>query len=257
MNESDTCRTHILPKLKNSGWEDDAITEQYVLTPGRIMPVGSQHTRKAGLRPDYVLFIRQNIQIAVVEAKADYANAADGLAQAMRYAEMLGVKFAYASNGKKIIEHDYITGLERDLSEFPTPDELWGRLQGTLNLPTQQDKTDALTAYFEQVGGKTPRYYQMIAINRVVNAVLGGQKRILLTMATGTGKTLAAVESRPQETHPVPGRPQCADRPGQRPDVCADGTGFAQTQGQGCQKPGNVFCALPGADRQRQWPESI
>lgn len=194
MNEADTCRTTILPKLKNSGWEDDAITEQYVLTPGRIVPVGSQHTRKAGLRPDYVLFIRQNIQIAVMEAKADYANAADGLAQAMRYAEMLGVKFAYANNGKKIIEHDFITGLERDLSEFPTPDELWGRLQGTLNLPTQQDKTDALTAYSEQVGGKTPRYYQMIAINRVVNAVLGGQKRILLTMATGTGKTFVAFQ---------------------------------------------------------------
>jgi len=193
-NEADTCRTYIVPNLKTAGWEDDAILEQYVLTPGRIVPVGSQHTRKAGLRPDYVLFIRQNIQIAVVEAKADYANAADGLAQAMRYAEMLGVKFAYASNGKKIIEHDYITGLERDLSDFPTPDELWGRLQGTLNLPTQQDKTDALTAYFEQVGGKTPRYYQMIAINRVVNAVLGGQKRILLTMATGTGKTFVAFQ---------------------------------------------------------------
>lgn len=125
-----------------------------------------------------MLFIRRNIQIAVVEAKADYANVADGLAQAMRYAEMLGVKFAYASNGKKIIEHDFITGLERDLSEFPTPDELWGRLQGTLNLPRPEDQADALSAYREQVGGKTPRYYQMIAINRVVNAVLGGQKRI-------------------------------------------------------------------------------
>lgn len=121
MNEADTCRTTILPKLKNSGWEDDAITEQYVLTPGRIVPVGSQHTRKAGLRPDYVLFIRQNIQIAVLEAKADYANAADGLAQAMRYAEMLGVKFAYASNGRKIIEHDYITGLGTRPERVPNP----------------------------------------------------------------------------------------------------------------------------------------
>jgi type I restriction enzyme R subunit len=161
MNEADTCRNYIVPNLKIAGWEDDAILEQYVLTPGRIVPVGNQHTRKQGLRPDYVLFIRRNIPIAVVEAKADYVNAADGLAQAIRYAEMLGVKFAYASNGRKIIEHDFITGLERDLENFPTPDELWSRLEGTLNLPQPQDKTDALSAYWEQVGGKTPRYYQM------------------------------------------------------------------------------------------------
>lgn len=194
MNEADTCRTYILPALHSAGWADDAIAEQYVLTPGRIVPVDRQHTRRAGLRPDYVLFIRRNIPIAVVEAKAEYVNAADGLAQAMQYADMLGVKFAYASNGRKIIEHDFITGLERDLDAFPTPDELWGRLQTTLNLPQPQDKTDSLSAYWEQVGGKTPRYYQMIAINRAVNAVLAGQKRILLTMATGTGKTFVAFQ---------------------------------------------------------------
>lgn len=194
LNEADTCRTYILPNLKSAQWDDDAITEQYVLTPGRIVPVGSQHTRKKGLRPDYVLFIRRGIQIAVVEAKAEYVNAADGLAQAMQYAEMLDVKFAYASNGRTIIEHDYTTGLERELDKFPTPDELWGRLQGNLNLPRPQDKTDALSAYWEQVGGKTPRYYQAIAINRAVNAVLAGQKRILLTMATGTGKTFVAFQ---------------------------------------------------------------
>ncbi len=194
MSEADTCRTYILPKLQAAQWDDDSIREQYVLTPGRIVPIGGQHTRKTGLRPDYVLFIRRNIPIAVVEAKADYVNAADGMAQAMQYAEMLGVKFAYASNGKKIIEHDYITGLEQDLNVFPTPDELWARLQGTLNLPQPQDAADALTAYWEQSGGKSPRYYQQIAINRAVNAVLAGQKRILLTMATGTGKTFVAFQ---------------------------------------------------------------
>jgi len=194
LNEADTCRTYILPKLKAANWEDDSILEQYVLTPGRIVPLGGQHTRKEGLRPDYVLFLRHSIPIAVVEAKADYKNAGDGLAQSIRYAEMLNLKFAYSSNGKGIIEHDFISGLERELSQFPTPDELWGRLQGTLHLPTQQDKTDALTAYFEQVGGKTPRYYQQVAINNAVNAVLGGQERILLTMATGTGKTFVAFQ---------------------------------------------------------------
>jgi type I restriction enzyme, R subunit len=74
MNEADTCRTYVLPKLKSAGWEDEFITEQLVLTPGRIVPIGDRHTRKDGLRPDYVLFIRQNIPIAVVEAKAEYAH---------------------------------------------------------------------------------------------------------------------------------------------------------------------------------------
>ena len=193
-NEADTCRTYILPKLHDAGWEDGTITEQLVLTPGRIIPVGDKHTRREGLRPDYVLFIRRNIPIAVVEAKADYKQAGDGLQQAIEYAEMMGVKFAYASNGKEIIEHDFITGVERTIREFPSSDELWGRLQGTLQLQTPQDKVDALSSYFEEVGGKTPRYYQQVAINRAVNAVLTGQQRILLTMATGTGKTFVAFQ---------------------------------------------------------------
>jgi len=101
---------------------------------------------------------------------------------------MMGLKFAYASNGKEIIEHDFITGAERNISDFPSPDELWGRLRRTLRLPTPRDQADALSAYFEEVGGKTPRYYQQVAINRAVNAVLGGQERILLTMTTGCVK---------------------------------------------------------------------
>jgi type I restriction enzyme R subunit len=193
-NEADTCRTYILPNLHAAGWEDDYIVEQLVLTPGRIVPVGDKHIRREGLRPDYVLFIRRNIPIAVVEAKADYKQAGDGLQQSIEYAEMMGLKFAYASNGKEIIEHDFITGMEQEIDTFPSPDELWGRLQGTLQLPTPQDKTDALSAYFEEVGGKTPRYYQQVAINRAVNAVLRNESRILLTMATGTGKTFVAFQ---------------------------------------------------------------
>src|SRR6266508_626952 len=99
MNEADTCRTYILPKLKACGWEDEYITEQLVLTPGRIVPIGDRHTRKEGLRPDYVLIIRQNIPIAVIEAKTEYAHPGKGLQQAIQYAEMLNVKFAYSSNG--------------------------------------------------------------------------------------------------------------------------------------------------------------
>ena len=91
MNEADTCRQYILPKLKAAGWDDDFIVEQLVLTPGRIVPLGGSHARKEGLRPDYVLFIRRNIPIGVVEAKADYRQPGDGLQQAMTYAEMMGL----------------------------------------------------------------------------------------------------------------------------------------------------------------------
>lgn len=194
MNEADTCRTYILPKLKSAGWEDERISEQMVLTPGRIVPIGDRHARKDGLRPDYVLFIRQYIPIAVVEAKADYKNAGDGLQQAIQYAEMMGLKFAYSSNGKGIVEHDFITGLERNLNSFPSPDELWGRLKGTFKFEDKKDEADSLAAYWEEVGGKAPRYYQQVAINKAVNATLAGKNRILLTMATGTGKTFVAFQ---------------------------------------------------------------
>ncbi|MBL0345602.1 DEAD/DEAH box helicase family protein, partial [Candidatus Villigracilis affinis] len=146
------------------------------------------------MRPDYTLFIRQNIPIAVVEAKAEYAHPAKGLQQAMQYAEMLDLKFAYSSNGKGIVEHDFITGMERNLDNFPSPDELWGRLKGTFNFESKKEETDALSAYWEDVGGKAPRYYQQVAINKAVNAVLEGTNRILLTMATGTGKTFVAFQ---------------------------------------------------------------
>ncbi len=193
-NEADTCRKYIVPKLYNAGWEDDFISEQQGITDGRIVPLGQKHTRKERLIPDYILHIRKNIPIAVVEAKADYKHPAQGLQQSMEYAERLGVKFAYSSNGKGIVEHDYLTGQERDLTEFPSPDELWARQRGEFELTDEKDASDALTAYYEEVGGKTPRYYQQVAINRTVNAVIRGQERILITMATGTGKTFVAFQ---------------------------------------------------------------
>ncbi|HEX9387619.1 MAG TPA: DEAD/DEAH box helicase family protein, partial [Anaerolineales bacterium] len=194
MNEADTCRTYVLPKLKSAGWEDETITEQLVLTPGRIVPIGDRHTRKEGLRPDYVLFIRQNIPIAVVEAKAEFAHPSKGLQQAIQYAEMLNVKFAYSSNGKGIVEHDFITGMECNLDAFPSPEDLWGRFKGTFKFEDEKDEMDSLSQYWQEVGGKAPRYYQQVAINKAVNAVVEGQNRILLTMATGTGKTFVAFQ---------------------------------------------------------------
>ena len=165
-----------------------------------------------------MLFIRQNIPIAVVEAKAEYKSSGDGLQQALQYAEMLNVKFAYSSNGKEIVEHDFITGLERNLDTFPSPDELWGQLKGTFKFEDKQDEANSLSAYWEEAGGKKPRYYQQVAINKAVNAVLAAQNRILLTMATGTredicrlSNCLAVMEIKAQEAHLVFGRPQRFD----------------------------------------------
>lgn len=196
MSEADTCRRYIVPKLHAAGWQDDQIREQVYITDGRITPMGrTKHTRGSRLRPDYILDLRPYYPIAVVEAKADYKQPGSGLQQAMEYALRLDVKFAYASNGHGIVEHDFLTGVERNLETFPTPDELWARLRGPLGLPDDKDAADALTAYYEQVGGKTPRYYQQVAINRAVEAVITGRKRILITMATGTGKTFVAFQT--------------------------------------------------------------
>lgn len=112
----------------------------------------------------------------------------------MNYAQMLGLKFAYASNGHSIVEHNFITGEERTLPALPGRDDLLRQLRGELKLTDDQAAGDALTAYFAEVGGKTPRDYQTVVINRAVEAVIRGQPRILLTMATGTDKTFVAFQ---------------------------------------------------------------
>jgi type I restriction enzyme, R subunit len=195
MSEADTCRKYVLPNLYAAGWQDDQIAEQRYITDGRIIPLGqNRHKRQTRLRPDYILSLKQHIPIAVVEAKAAYKLPGDGLQQAIQYAEMMGVNFAYATNGRAIVERDLAAGTERNLSQFPSPEELWERLRGAKQLTDGEDAAAALTVYYEEVGGKTPRYYQTIAINRAVEAVIAGRPRLLLTMATGTGKTFVAFQ---------------------------------------------------------------
>ncbi|MGH2272696.1 EcoAI/FtnUII family type I restriction enzme subunit R [Anaerohalosphaeraceae bacterium U12dextr] len=188
LTEADTCRKYILPKLYASGWNDDQINEQRTFTDGRILVTGSKYTRRPQKRSDYLLRFRPNLMIAVVEAKASYKKAAEGLQQAKEYAQMLDLKFAYSSNGHSIVEHDFLTGRETELTEFPSPEQLWARLQTHLALPQGDQQQRFLTPSLP-VPGKPLRYYQEIAINRVIQAILKGQRRILLTMATGTGKT--------------------------------------------------------------------
>lgn len=194
LNEADTCRRYVVPKLQNAGWDDEPhrINEQVTFTDGRIIVSGRRSRRRPGKRADYILRYRADMPIAVVEAKASYATPGQGLQQARDYAEILGLKFAYATNGHGIVELDYITGQERELETFPTPDELWARLTGTE--PLTPEAVEKLLTPSYHLGGKSPRYYQEIAINRAVQAVLQGRRRILLTMATGTGKTFVAFQ---------------------------------------------------------------
>ena len=142
--------------------------------------------------PTSFLRYTRDLTLAVVEAKSIHRTLGDGLQQAKDYAEILGLKFAFATNGREIVEFDYLTGKERPVDRFPTPDELWKRFFTGSSL----DHATAGTSYPvpRHLGGKSPRYYQEIAINRALLAILGGQTRVLLTMATGTGKTLVAFQ---------------------------------------------------------------
>ena len=130
--------------------------------------------------------------LAVVEAKASYKAPGDGLQQAKDYAEILGLSFAYSTNGHGIIEFDYLTGVERKIASFPTPGELWARLTNHNRLDAAAAERLLSPAY--HLSGKSPRYYQEIAIKRAIQAIELGQRRVLLTMATGTGKTVVAFQ---------------------------------------------------------------
>jgi type I restriction enzyme R subunit len=192
--EADTCRKYVLPKLLEAGWDNDphSFTEQRTFTDGRIVVSGDKIRRKKQKRADYLLRYTRDFPIAVIEAKADYKSASDGLQQAKDYAQILDLKFAYSTNGQGIVEFDFITGREHSLDSFPAPDELWNRLSHAQGL-TEEITRRLLTPSFN-LTGKTPRYYQEIAINRTVQMLLKGKRRILLTMATGTGKTFVAFQ---------------------------------------------------------------
>ena len=191
--EADTCRKYILPKLYDAGWSDDQISEQKTFTDGRIVVSGNKCFRKKPKRADYLLRYKRDFMIAVVEAKASYKNPGGGLQQAKEYAGMLGLKFAYSTNGHGIVEHDYLTGKDRDLEIFPSPEELWNRIRQAEGISDNIIANRIISPCYH-LSGKTPRYYQEIAINRTIQAVLNGKKRILLNMATGTGKTVVVFQ---------------------------------------------------------------
>jgi type I restriction enzyme, R subunit len=195
VSEADICRKLVVPKLLAVGWDTDphSIAEQRTITDGRIVPAGKGFVRKPPKRVDFLLRYTRDFPLAVVEAKADYKAAADGVQQAKTYAEMLGLKFAYATNGHDIIEIDYTTGLERSVSCYPAPAELWARYRQASGI-SDAAQADRLLTPCNHAVGKGERYYQQIAINRAVEGALKGDRRMLITMATGTGKTAVAFQ---------------------------------------------------------------
>ena len=199
LSERDICTKFITPALVNSGWNVmTQIREEVTFTSGRVMVRGKIARRGESKRADYILFLKPGIPLAIVEAKDNKHSPEDGLQQALEYAQTLDIPFVFASNGDSFSAHDR-TVTEGDvetslaLDEFPTPADLWARYCASKGLDSEQAAIVAQD-YFEDVTGKTPRYYQQTAINRSVEAIAKGQNRLLLVMATGTGKTLVAFQ---------------------------------------------------------------
>lgn len=195
LSEEDIKNRYITPALDAAKWDKSDYRMEYYFTAGRVLIQGKQHARKEGKKADYLLFASPNNPIAIVEAKDNNKPVGGGLQQAMEYAQILDVKFAYSSNGDAFIEHDFLTGKETEipLNEFPTKEQLLDRLHANDKLTAEQQHIIDEPYYFDQ-DSKEPRYYQRIAINRTIEAVAKGQDRILLVMATGTGKTFTAFQ---------------------------------------------------------------
>ncbi len=197
MTEEDIKLNFITPALSPK-W-NGRMTMETQITDGKINLRGNLVSRAQPKRADYVLYINANNPIAIVEAKDNQHAVADGLQQTMTYAQMLDVPFAYSSNGDAFREHDFLMGTERDIAmeDFPTPDELYARFQKGANGGaglTQAEEAIIGQPYYSSQSTYPPRYYQRVAVNRTLDAIARGQNRILLVMATGTGKTYTAFQ---------------------------------------------------------------
>lgn len=195
LTEEDIKLRFITPAINRAGWANQLIRMEYYFTDGRVIFQGGMHARQRGKKADYLLYAAENNPIAIVEAKDNNKPVGGGIQQAVEYAEILDVPFAYSSNGDGFLEHDRLTGMERELSldEFPTVDELCNRFKEFKNYSPEVEKVTGQPYYWDLYTNK-PRYYQRIAINKTVEAVAQGQNRILLVMATGTGKTFTAFQ---------------------------------------------------------------
>ncbi|WP_277268094.1 EcoAI/FtnUII family type I restriction enzme subunit R [Nitrosomonas nitrosa] len=199
LSERDICTKYITPALDKAGWDvTTQVREEFSLTNGRIIVRGKLHTRAKRKRADYVLFYKPNIPIAIIEVKDNNHTIGDGMQQALGYADMLQVPFVFSSNGDGFLFHNKIAPggvVERELAlhEFPAAETLWHWWAQHRGLNEQQNVL-VTQDYFSDGSDKSPRYYQLLAINKTIEAIAQGQNRILLVMATGTGKTYTAFQ---------------------------------------------------------------
>ena len=199
LSERDICTKFITPALRKAGWDEmSQIREEVSFTKGQIIVRGKLVSRRKGKRADYILYYKPNIPIAVIEAKDNTHAIGDGLQQALDYAETLDIPFVFSSNGDGFVFHDRTgTSAEREatlgLDGFPSPGDLWNRYRAWKGLTPESEEV-VLQDYFDDGSGKTPRYYQVNAVNAAIEAIAKGRNRILLVMATGTGKTYTAFQ---------------------------------------------------------------
>ena len=197
LTERDICTKFIVPALEKAGWDIlRQVREELYFTDGRIYVRGPFSTRGKAKKADFVLSYKSNIRLAIIEAKDNKHTLGAGLQQALEYGEILDVPFIFSSNGDGFRFHDKTTGTETDLAleQFPSPQELWGKYCAHKGITTPEQQAIVGQEYFSDGSNRTPRYYQQIAINRTLEAIAKKQQRILLVMATGTGKTYTAFQ---------------------------------------------------------------
>lgn len=199
LSERDICSKYVGPAVKRAGWDGMLqIREEVAFTKGRIIVRGKLVSRGKAKRADYILYYKPNIPIAIIEAKDNNHSVGDGMQQALDYAATLNIPFVFSSNGDGFVFHDR-TGISPEkeanltLDQFPSPKELWEKYRTWKGL-TPDEEEIILQDYYDDASGKAPRYYQVNAVNAAIEAIAKGQDRVLLVMATGTGKTYTAFQ---------------------------------------------------------------
>ncbi|MCF8266128.1 MAG: DEAD/DEAH box helicase family protein, partial [Melioribacteraceae bacterium] len=199
LSERDICTKYVTPAVTSAGWDiDSQIREEVSFTNGRIIVRGKMFKRGETKRADYILYYKPNIPIAIIEAKDNKNSIGAGMQQALRYSETLHIPFVFSSNGDGFLFHDKTNEeqpeIELSMNNFPSPKKLWEKYCVWKGFDSPEKKEIVGQDYYSDDSGKLPRYYQLVAINKSVEAITNGQDRVLLVMATGTGKTFTAFQ---------------------------------------------------------------